>query len=410
MNRERLLRIGIAAAVAVFALLLVLNREFYTASMLAPFMAVAIGSVVLVHLSVRPWRDLLYVIFVALALLFLQCQVLKVALHWSAVISLTGISSFVVLATAASRADGTERETLLCGLFAGALLAFSDWTASITLGWTQAAHPKTLDLFLYKFDCSLGFQPSFLVGQLFAKNGWLHLSCLLFYLALPVPLTLVLGQRLRRDGRAAMSVFYAFLIAGPVGVLLFNLFPAMGPQHVFPNFPSFPLPTADVRRLALDAVGLPGTRNAIPSLHMTWVLLAWWSARNLPRWTRGTAILFVAFTFLATMGTGEHYLIDLIVAFPFALALFATFERGAAPSLRVIAATTGSLATVCWLLALRWADQVFWINRALPWAAVLATIAISLFLVARLGMAVGHRSEGTRVMHSDLAPLTVCAD
>lgn len=347
-------------------------------------MAVAIGSVVLIHLSIRPLRDLSKVVLITAALVLIQCRVLRVVPHWPAVVCILGIASFLVLGGHSMWANGKERETALCALIAGGLLSFSDWTASSTLGWTEAVHPKTLDLFLYKFDCSLGFQPSFLVGQWFAKYGWLHLVCILFYVALPVPLTLVFGQRLRRSGRAAMGVFYAFLIAGPIGVLLFNIFPAMGPHHVFSNFPAYPLPIGDVSRLALEPVRLPGFRNAIPSLHMTWALLAWWSAREVPWWTRAIAVLFVIFTVLATLGTGEHYLVDLVVAFPFALVLHAVFQRKSSASMRRLAVAVGALTVCGWLLALTYANQIFWINLSVPWLFVCSTIAMSLFFVHRL--------------------------
>jgi hypothetical protein len=34
---------------------------------------------------------------------------------------------------------------------------------------------------------------------------------------------------------------------------------------------------------------------------------------------RSIALAFLVFTVLATLGTGEHYFVDLMVAFPFAL-------------------------------------------------------------------------------------------
>ena len=407
-SRELILKFALVALIVATAFALISSREFYTNSMLASFMAVAIGSVVFIHLSIRPLGDLSKVALITAALVVIQCRVLRVVPHWPAVVCILGIASFLVLGGHSMWASGKERETAFCALIAGGLLSFSDWTASSTLGWTEAVHPKTLDLFLYKFDCSLGFQPSFLIGQWFAKYGWLHLVCILFYVALPVPLTLVFGQRLRRDGRAAMGVFWAFLVAGPAGVLLFNIFPAMGPNHVFSNFPAYPLPIGDVSRLALEPVRLPGFRNAIPSLHMTWALLAWWSARDVPRWTRAIAVLFVIFTVLATLGTGEHYLVDLVVAFPFALVLYAIFERNSSASVRRIAVTVGALTVCGWLLALTYADQIFWVSLSVPWLFVCGTLAVSLFFVHRLTLA--EKSGETRLTEPQWQSIGVSAD
>src|SRR5208337_5691574 len=96
--------------------------------------------------------------------------------------------------------------------------------------------------------------------------------------------------------------------------------PACGPVHVFgAGFPWHPLSTADAMRMAVVPIVLKGARNAIPSLHMTWVLLVWWNSRGLARWVRAIALVFVVLTAMATLGTGEHYFIDLVVAFPFSL-------------------------------------------------------------------------------------------
>jgi membrane-associated phospholipid phosphatase len=61
-------------------------------------------------------------------------------------------------------------------------------------------------------------------------------------------------------------------------------------------------------------------RNAVPSLHSAWALLIWWSLRYSKNWMRGLATVFLALTLLATLGLGEHYPIDLVVALPFAVA------------------------------------------------------------------------------------------
>src|SRR5207248_2011006 len=78
-------------------------------------------------------------------------------------------------------------------------------------------------------------------------------------------------------------------------------------------------------RIQLQAIELQGPRNAMPSLHMAWVLLAWWCSEGASPVCRAIAGTFVLFTFCATLGTGEHYFVDLIVAFPLTLSIFALF-------------------------------------------------------------------------------------
>src|SRR5260370_30132630 len=125
---------------------------------------------------------------------------------------------------------------------------------------------------------------------------------------------------------------------------------------------------------------LKGARNAIPSLHMAWVLLVWWNSRGLARWVRAIAMVFVVLTAMATLGTGEHYFIDLVVAFPFSLMVQALcsyslpFRAGA----RRNAFLFGTFVTLIWLALLSFSVSIFWISPVLPWAMIVATVAPSI--------------------------------
>src|SRR5262249_18723518 len=151
---------------------------------------------------------------------------------------------------------------------------------------------------------------------------WFHNCSLIAYVGLAIPITMVYAGRLVRFGASATSratsAMLAFLITGPIGILFYNVFPACGPQKLFGTmFPFQPFLTANLHRLFLEPVAITGPRNAIPSLHMTWTLLAWWYSRGLSKLERTIALAFVVFTVTATLGTGEHWFVDLIVAFPF---------------------------------------------------------------------------------------------
>jgi hypothetical protein len=96
-------------------------------------------------------------------------------------------------------------------------------------------------------------------------------------------------------------------------------------------------------------------------------------------------VVFLALTALATLGSGEHYLVDLIVVFPLTLAIQAGFK--AAGSLRTAAVLTGAGLTASWLLALRTGALVkAQISPALSCGLVIATLLVSLamhFEIAR---------------------------
>src|SRR4029077_3328041 len=237
------------------------------------------------------------------------------------------------------------------------------------------------------FDCSLRVQFSFLMGQLFWTWLWVRFVCLVIYIALPLPLALVYAAQLRQRKEKAFAVMLAFLVTGPVGVLLYNMLPACGPAHIFgAAFPFHPPSITDVMHMNVVPVLLKGARNAIPSLHMAWVLLVWWNSKGLARWIRAIALVFVVLTFMATMGTGEHYFIDLVVAFPFSLMVQAmcSYAQPLSSGARRNAFLFGTFVTLIWLALLSFTTKIFWISPILPWSIIVATVAPSVLLWNRL--------------------------
>jgi hypothetical protein len=102
----------------------------------------------------------------------------------------------------------------------------------------------------------------------------LRVTGLLFYIALAIPIAMVYVGRLPRLGEKAIPSFLAFLATGPIGVLFYNILPALGPAHLSGNhFPWSPRSVSPASRIFLEAVALAGAPNAIPSLYMAWVLL-----------------------------------------------------------------------------------------------------------------------------------------
>jgi hypothetical protein len=138
-----------------------------------------------------------------------------------------------------------------------------------------------------------------------------------------------------------------------------------------------------------------GARNAMPSMHMTWALLVWWSAWELTPLARLIATVFATLTFLSTLGFGEHYLVDLIVSVPFALLIEAVCafkkERNAS-----IGAAVGLGLTLGWLLMLRTAAVAHLPSWAC-WTMVVATVAIAVpiqFALQRRLRMVFHPAAG----------------
>jgi hypothetical protein len=118
------------------------------------------------------------------------------------------------------------------------------------------------------------------------------------------------------------------------------------------------------------------------------VLLAWWYSRGLSWWERAVALGFLIFTALATLGTGEHYLVDLVVAYPFALMIagMCAFSLAWKHRGRVSAFFLGLLLTLGWLAALRYpyANRLFWLSPVIPWTLCGETVAVAIFCNDRL--------------------------
>src|SRR5205814_3458538 len=115
-----------------------------------------------------------------------------------------------------------------------------------------------------------------------------------------------------------------------IGWLFYNLFPAAGPLYVFRQIFPFAAPVYEqIRHLLLVPIPLEPTvlRNAMPSLHLSWVVLIWWNSGKFPRWARMFVIFYLAFTIVGTLGTGEHYLVDLVGGYAFALFIQALFAE-----------------------------------------------------------------------------------
>jgi hypothetical protein len=391
--KARAIRIALTLLAVLCGAFLALSSQFYTQALVDAFFAIALASVLIIHLRVRPkWSDALLVLAVTTILGVVDFRLLHYAPKPMAWLSFVGLSSFIVMAirTIWAGNSGTAR-ILLYAWVPAALFVISEYFASTMLEWTSAAHPKTLDLYLLSFDYSLRVEIAFIAGQIYSVRPWLHNVGLLAYIGLAVPISLVYAGRLVRLKGKAFSAMLAFLITGPLGILFYNLFPACGPHALFQQgFPFHPFPMADAHRLQLESIAIAGPRNAIPSLHMAWVLLAWWYSRGLSWLERLIVLTFLVFTAFATLGTGEHWFVDLIVAFPFALFIqaIAAYSLSWKDSRRAAALLFGLLCTLGWLVTLRYGASFFWTSVLVPWTLAAATVALTIIRQRKLDKAI----------------------
>lgn len=306
--------------------------------------------------------------------------------YWSAL----GIGTWIVLGIriAWSNSADVSNELIRNVLIPSALMLALLYASQNFVNTMGMLHPKTLDLYAFSFDGSLGFQPSFLVGRLFARYWWFRWIGAGVYYSILFVMCVAFAARLRH-GTNRMFMLEIFFVAAFLGYIAYNIFPVAGPGYAFGSaFPNFELPFSQARRLLVEPIPLYWgvERNGMPSLHMTWALQIWWNMREVSKLAYRSAFVYAMITFLGTMGVAEHYMVDLIVAFPFALMVQAICTRSlpwrSGPRQYCFA---GGLAGVTvWLILLRFANPFFWISPLIPWTLVILSVAASLYGLNRL--------------------------
>lgn len=356
------------------------SRYIYHDFLIVPYFAIGLASILILQLraSSTPW-DAVAVTLLALTLLFVNTRLLGFVRAPMAVLSLFGLSSLLVLGLRSIWRR--EQENLLPYVFLPALaLATCIALTGLYVEWSSFWHIRTFDVYLYSFDCSLGGQYTFWLARCARRFAWTRPFVALTYEVVLLPVAAVYAALLR-DRRRALRAFTSFLLVGPLAIICFCLFPATGPVYAFRSFPLAPVPDLEIARLIPVQVLVTGPHNAMPSLHFAWVLLACWNARAIALWLRVACYALAVLTAFATLATGEHYAVDLLVAVPFALGVFAISRR--APRHATRRAVTGGFGvTAAWLFLLRFANRAFWISPVVPWAAVVATLVISVYLYA----------------------------
>jgi hypothetical protein len=385
---NRSLQLVLSVLVVACVCALVLYPQYYVLIRSSPFVWLTLASTLILHFRARPkLTEILLLLISAAALCGLSFLANPYSFDPIIGISILGLSSLTILGLRAIWAERQERALFLWAFVPGILFVAAGWLTPPILVWGERLRPKVLDLYLYYFDGSLRVQLSFLVGAAFKKWLLLRAVSISYYLGLPILLATVYAAHLTHAREKAFQALLAFLTCGPIGAIFYNIFPALGPIRVFrDDFPLHPLPAIQTMHLFLEPISLAGPRNAIPSLHMAWVLLAWWYSEGTSKIVRVVALSFVVFTVLATLGTGEHYFIDLVVAFPFTLFVIALFSFSIPwkdPN-RLLPLLVGMGGTQLWFVLLYFVAHVFWLSPILPWSFIAITVVGVTILRRRL--------------------------
>lgn len=156
------------------------------------------------------------------------------------------------------------------------------------LRWVTWLTPHTVDAALSRTD--FGF--SVACYGWFNSHSVLAAAIWLVYAILPFWIALVMAFAPR-----PWHLLRTMVIATVAAIPGYLLCPAVGPAWVNSAY---------------------APRTCMPSLHLAWALLVFlYSSKSL----RPASAIFLTLTALATIATGEHYIIDLVVAIPFTFAV-----------------------------------------------------------------------------------------
>lgn len=297
-----------------------------------------------------------------------------------------GTASLLVLTWNVLWTRGPGHKKALTTFYAAVAFPAAWMVIWFNLLFTQRLYPQTYDLSLYRLDSSLGFQPSFVLGNLAESNPLITYFTLLIYTSIPLAVGCSYGQYRRRESQPVKLVF---LLAGAllVGYALYALYPAAGPRFAFGH--AFPARAPALNQLITDPGLALAPRNCVPSLHFAIALLVFWNTRGARRLWRAVALLYLCAIAFATLATGQHYAVDLVIAFPFALVLQAIWTtilslRSAERTGAIIA----GIVTYCiWMAVLYRGISLMITMPALFYSLIIATIILCILLENRLARA-----------------------
>ena len=218
----------------------------------------------------------------------------------------------IVLVTAGIMMSVRGRSRNMEGLFFTSILLFLLlFVDDLALGLVTNAASVRYDEYVYCFDRTLG-SPSFLLGRLFASHAWFRNVSLYAYVLIPSAcLGVVTAYFFLQPFKDAIRCVRTIVTSGLLAYPFYLVFPVAGPRYAFPTFP-----WTEPGSLIPRVIHLRAYPNGVPSVHMSLALLVFWFSR---RWKVGRAfgIVFVVLIAASTMGSGEHYLFDLIAAVPY---------------------------------------------------------------------------------------------
>ncbi len=235
------------------------------------------------------------------------------------------------------------------------------------------------DEFLLAFDRNFGFAGMF-VGKVFYSFPIVSAFFRTLYfgemLAVPLLYTILPVGCRKRYGAA-------IILLGAIIPFMYRVCPGAGPLYLLPGFPYEAPGSAFPHLKQIDA-----PLNTTPSGHFGWALMMFWFANKYAtKPVRIAAGLYAVVMAIATLGTGEHYIIDLVLSVPFTACIWALVHK------QWKFAATAVIAVVVWCVALQ-GGLALLLPPLVAWISVGATVAVfGLYEYEELTRSASHRKR-----------------
>jgi hypothetical protein len=301
-----------------------------------------------------------------------------------------GMGTLFTLGTRWIWANTAERRMRFERVRDAALVPLLCVATMVAVGPAIGMSPLTYDGLLYIVDtkfiaAKLAAPPSWVVGRLFLDHSWMRAACGYVYNSLPLGVAICLAfqwQDRQRKLWYPVDMRWLSVALGVAGLLLYQICPAAGPIYLFPKqFPSM-VPNLDWV-VAAPAWLRDVPRNGMPSLHVAWTMLLFWNVRHRAWWIAAAAAIYLTMTAVATLGLGEHYLVDLMVAVPVGLSIQALWLRTRS-TFRLVAIGAGAAITLGWLIAFRTGAALAIPAGPAMWAVSALTVLVPVAMAWRM--------------------------
>lgn len=239
---------------------------------------------------------------------------------------------------------------------------------------------QVFDFALYYIDYLLGFMPNLYFANLvYNQYPALYPFFLIVYAWLALFMLLAAWQNFLAPSRSLCNPLLFFIFLGLVGTSCYNFVPAVGTNALLGSlFPAGPYPPPPSPETVIDApAGL--FRNAMPSLHMGWMIACLWAIAPYRSSMRTLLWIVTPLMFIATCSIGEHYLIDTVMAFPCLLLCYALATPWLKPTLpwKLTAIALGALTLFGPLYIIRFHPTLLTLGVVPVWGTALILIALS---------------------------------